>query len=72
MSVEGLRAAEGKMRAAGQPEEAISAFRRSYERVERGESAYLRSEDLEPVTAVASFDELPKDDVGDALERVVA
>jgi UTP--glucose-1-phosphate uridylyltransferase len=72
MSAEGLRAAEAKMRAAGQPEEAISAFRRSYERVERGESAYLRSDDLEPVTGVPSFDELPEGDVGDALEAVAA
>ncbi len=72
MSAEGLQAAEAKMRDAGQPEEAISAFRRSYERVERGESAYLRSEDLEPVTGVPSFDELPEGDIGDALERVAA
>ncbi len=42
MSAEGLRAAEEKMRAAGQPEEAIRAFAHSYERVERGESAFLR------------------------------
>ncbi len=60
------------MRVAGQPEEAISAFRRSYERVERGESAYLRSEDLDPVTGVARFEELPKGDVGDPLEHVAA
>ncbi|HUE28601.1 MAG TPA: UTP--glucose-1-phosphate uridylyltransferase [Solirubrobacteraceae bacterium] len=70
MSAEGLRAAEAKMRAAGQPEEAISAFRHAYQRVERGESAYLRTEDLEPVTDVARFDELTEGEVGDALERV--
>lgn len=72
MSAEGLRAAEEKMRAAGQPEEAIAAFRRSYERVERGESAFLRSEDLEPVADVATFAELPEGEAGDALEHVAA
>ena len=70
VSAEGLRAAEAKMGAAGQPEEAISAFRHAYQRVERGESAYLRTEDLEPVTDVARFDELTEGEVGDALERV--
>jgi len=72
MSVEGLRASEEKMRAAGQPEEAIRAFRRSYERVERGESAFLRSEDLEPVSDVPVFAELPEVDPHAALEHVVA
>jgi UTP--glucose-1-phosphate uridylyltransferase len=72
MSAEGLRAAEQKMRAAGQPEEAIDAFRRSYERVERGESAYLRSEDLEPVSDAAELEALPAVDPGPALEQVVA
>ena len=60
------------MREAGQPEEAVDAFRRSYERVERGESAYLRSEDLEPVTGVARFAELPEGDAGGALAHVAA
>ena len=72
VSAEGLRAAEEKMRAAGQPEEAVAAFRRSYERVERGESAHLRSEDLEPVTDVATFAELPEPGDAEALERVAA
>jgi UTP--glucose-1-phosphate uridylyltransferase len=72
VSAEGLRAAEEKMRAAGQPEEAVSAFRRAYQRVERGESAYLRSEDLEPVTDVASLGDLPPGDTGAALEHVAA
>jgi UTP--glucose-1-phosphate uridylyltransferase len=70
MSAEGLRAAEEKMRAAGQAEEAIRAFRRAYERVEAGESAYLRSEDLEPVSDVPSFDEVSQVDAKDALEQV--
>jgi UTP--glucose-1-phosphate uridylyltransferase len=72
MSAEGLRAAEEKMRAAGQPEEAIRAFRRSYERVESGESAYLRTADLEPVRDVPALVDLPAGDIGAALEHVVA
>jgi UTP--glucose-1-phosphate uridylyltransferase len=72
MSAEGLRAAEQKMRAAGQPEEAIRAFQRSYQHVESGDSAYLRSADLEPVRDVAALVELPEVEVGGALEHVVA
>jgi UTP--glucose-1-phosphate uridylyltransferase len=70
MSAEGLRAAEEKMRDAGQPEEAILSFRRAYERVDAGESAYLRSEDLEPVKDVPALDDLPEVDPGEALAAV--
>ena len=59
------------MRAAGQPEEAFVAFRRNYRRVEAGESAFLRSEELEPVTDVPKLEETTEVDPGDALERVV-
>jgi UTP--glucose-1-phosphate uridylyltransferase len=72
MSREGLRVAEEKMRAAGQEEEAIVAFRRSYQRVESGESAYLRTSELEPVEDVPSLEELPDTDPRAALEDVVA
>jgi UTP--glucose-1-phosphate uridylyltransferase len=71
MSTDGLHAAEEKMRAAGQPEEAIRAFRRAYERVQSGESAFLRSEDLEPVQDVTALAELAEVDAASALERVV-
>src|SRR5437588_6952211 len=72
MSAEGLRAAEEKMRCAGQPDEAVRAFRRNYERVEAGESGYLRSEDLEPVSDVATLAESDEVDPGEALAQVVA
>jgi UTP--glucose-1-phosphate uridylyltransferase len=72
VSAEGLRAAEAKMRDAGQPEEAIRTFHRNYERVEAGESAFLRSEDLEPIRDVARLDEAEEVDPRDSLERVVA
>jgi UTP--glucose-1-phosphate uridylyltransferase len=72
MSAEGLHAAEEKMRAAGQPEEAIRAFARSYERVDAGESAVMRSSELEPAADVPAYDELPDADPHEALEQVVA
>jgi UTP--glucose-1-phosphate uridylyltransferase len=71
MSAEGLRAAEDKMRADGQQEEAVRAFARAYERLERGESAVIPSDTLEPAADVPSLDELPAaGDVGEALARV--
>jgi UTP--glucose-1-phosphate uridylyltransferase len=72
VSAEGLRAAEQKMREAGQPEEAIRAFCRNYQRVEAGESAFLRSEELEAVSDVAALEAAGEVDPADALERVVA
>jgi UTP--glucose-1-phosphate uridylyltransferase len=70
MSAEGLRAAEEKMRAAGQPEEAIRNFARAYQRVDRGETAYIRSDELEPVQDVPTLESLPEPDEH-ALEHVV-
>ena len=58
------------MREAGQPEEAIRNFKRNYERVDAGESAYLRTEDLEPVSDVAALDEAPEVDPSAALADV--
>jgi len=60
------------MRAAGQSDEAVRAFARAYRRVEAGESAVLRSSELEPAPDVPAFDELPDADAHEALERVVA
>lgn len=67
---DGLKAAEQKMREAGQPEEAIRSFRSAYERLAGGESAMLPSSELEPVGDVDTFDELPEADAGDILDRV--
>jgi UTP--glucose-1-phosphate uridylyltransferase len=71
MSGEGLRAAEEKMRAHGQHEEAIRAFHSAYERLVAGESAYLASADLEPAGAVESLEQLPDADPREALADVV-
>jgi UTP--glucose-1-phosphate uridylyltransferase len=69
MSEEGLRAAEEKMRAAGQSEEAIRAFRSAYQRLVGGERGVLASANLEPVGDVPMLEELP-DAGGDALGRL--
>jgi UTP--glucose-1-phosphate uridylyltransferase len=60
------------MRAAGQPEEAISAFASAYRRVEQGESALIWSDELEPAQDVPRLDDLPAADGRGALEQVVA
>jgi UTP--glucose-1-phosphate uridylyltransferase len=62
MAPTAIEAAAAKMRAAGQHEEAIEAFRRAYARLAEGESALLPSADLEPATDVPSLDNLPAAD----------
>jgi UTP--glucose-1-phosphate uridylyltransferase len=69
-SDDGLKQAEGKMREAGQPEEAIRSFASAYERLVGGESAMLPSAELEPAGDVDQFEELPDADAGDVLDRV--
>ena len=64
---DGLRAAEEKMRAAGQPEEAIRSFRSAYTRLVSGESAMIPSAELEPAGDVPALDELPAPGDGAAL-----
>jgi UTP--glucose-1-phosphate uridylyltransferase len=58
MNPDGLKAAEQKMRDAGQPEEAIRSFRSAYERVAGGEAAVIRTADLEPAGGVPALDQL--------------
>ncbi|HEY1519187.1 MAG TPA: UTP--glucose-1-phosphate uridylyltransferase [Solirubrobacteraceae bacterium] len=69
MGEDGLKAAEAKMRAAHQPDEAIRSFANAYERLVGGESAMLPSAELEPAGDVDALDDLPDGD-GDALDRV--
>jgi UTP--glucose-1-phosphate uridylyltransferase len=66
---DGLKAAEAKMRDAGQPEEAIRSFASAYRRLVGGESAMLPSAELEPAGDVDTLEELPEADA-DALDRV--
>jgi len=70
MSETALKAAEEKMREAGQPEEAIRSFRSAYERLESGESALLPTAELEPAGEVDTLEQLPDVDAGDILDRV--
>jgi UTP--glucose-1-phosphate uridylyltransferase len=67
---DGLKAAEAKMREAGQSEEATRSFASAYERLLGGESAMLPSAELEPAGEVNRLDELPDADAGGALDRV--
>jgi UTP--glucose-1-phosphate uridylyltransferase len=66
----GLRAAEDKMRAAGQHEEAIGAFRAAYERLAAGESGLLPSAELEPADGVLALEDLPQAEAAEALRNV--
>jgi UTP--glucose-1-phosphate uridylyltransferase len=70
MSTEGLKAAEAKMRDAGQSEGAIRAFASAYQRLEAGESGVLASEELEPAGEVPALAELPDAEAARALEHV--
>jgi UTP--glucose-1-phosphate uridylyltransferase len=71
MSVDGLHAAQEKMRAGGQHEEAIRAFTRAYERLAQGESALIPSAEIEPAQGVPMLADLPQVDGPQTLERVV-
>ena len=59
------------MRAHGQHEEAIRAFRSAYERLKGGESAYLPTAELEPASEVGSLEQLPEADPTAVLADVV-
>jgi UTP--glucose-1-phosphate uridylyltransferase len=72
MNGDGLSAAEAKMRAAGEPEEAIRAFARAYQRVAGGDSALISSSELETAAAVPGLDELAEGDPPEALEQVAS
>jgi UTP--glucose-1-phosphate uridylyltransferase len=72
MNSDGLRAAEEKMRAAGQAEEAVRAFSSAYRRVAEGESALISSSELQQAADVPSLDELPEADPSEALGQLVS
>ena len=57
------------MRAAGHSEEAIRSFRSAYQRLTGGESAVIRSADLEPAGDVPALGDLPDLDEAAALDR---
>ncbi|MDQ6804992.1 MAG: UTP--glucose-1-phosphate uridylyltransferase, partial [Actinomycetota bacterium] len=71
MNADGLRAAEQKMKAAGQPDYAIRNFRDAGERLASGQSVLLPSADLEPARDVPRLEQLPSADEAAALEQFV-
>jgi UTP--glucose-1-phosphate uridylyltransferase len=71
MTRNGLTLAEEKMRAAGQPEEAVRAFRSAYQRLVAGETGMLTGDQLEPAGQVPALEELPDADARESLEHVV-
>ncbi len=70
MSAAGLRAATDKMRAVGQPAEAVRTFERAYAALEAGASGMLPDREIEPVRDVLSAGDLPRHDPSAALDRV--
>jgi UTP--glucose-1-phosphate uridylyltransferase len=70
MSRAGLEAAIAKMRADGQPAEAIRTFARAYEQLERGATGVLPDAELEPVRDVPDAADLPDAGDPDALDQV--
>jgi UTP--glucose-1-phosphate uridylyltransferase len=61
VSDEGLRASIEKMRQEGVADAAISNFEHYYRQLEAGETGLMPESSIEPVTDVASLDELPSD-----------
>jgi UTP--glucose-1-phosphate uridylyltransferase len=70
VSAEGLRAATDKMRADGQPAEAVGTFERAYAALEAGARGTLPDREIEPVEDVLAAGDLPHHDPGAALDRV--
>ena len=56
---DGLKACEEKMRAAGVPDVAIATFAHYYEQLEPGETGLIPEDDLDPLSDVPSYDDLP-------------
>ena len=69
MNDDGLKAAEQKMLAAGHSEEAVRSFRSAYERMVKGESAVIRTSELEPAGDVPLLQELPEPGDPAVLDR---
>ena len=71
MTAAGLRAATEKMRADGQPPEAVRTFARAYKALRDGASGTLADRDLEPVADVPRAAAVtPVEDAAAALDRV--
>jgi len=70
VSAADLRAATERMRADGQPAEAVRTFERAYAALEAGASGTLPDAEIEPVEEVLAAADLPRLDPAAALDRV--
>ena len=68
---DGLKAAEEKMRDAGVPDAAIATFAHYYEQLESGETGMLADDDLDQLSDVPSYDDLPGEPDREALDKAV-
>jgi UTP--glucose-1-phosphate uridylyltransferase len=68
---EGLKACEEKMRDAGVPDAAIATFAHYYEQLESGETGMLPDDDLDQLSDVPSYDDLPDQADAGALDKTV-
>jgi len=73
VSDEGLRASIAKMQQEGVADAAIRAFEHYYRQLEAGETGLMPESSIEPVTDIASLDELPSDPDGEheALQKAI-
>ncbi len=68
---EGLKACEEKMRDAGVPDAAIATFAHYYEQLESGETGMLPDADLDQLSDVPAYDDLPDEADAEALDKTV-
>ena len=71
MNDDGLRAAKQKMSAEGVPDAAIATFEHYYKQLVAGESGMLPDDDLDQLSDVPSYDDLPDGEDREALDKTV-
>jgi UTP--glucose-1-phosphate uridylyltransferase len=71
VSEDGLRAAKEKMRKEGVPDAAIATFEHYYRQLEAGESGMLPDDDLDQLSDVPTYEDLPEEEDRAALDKTV-
>jgi UTP--glucose-1-phosphate uridylyltransferase len=71
VTTDGLQASIEKMRREGLGDAAVANFEHYYARLRDGDAGVLPEADLEPVTELPSFSELPDADASEALDQTV-
>jgi UTP--glucose-1-phosphate uridylyltransferase len=69
VSEESLRAAEEKMRSAGESPPAIAAFRNRFEQLASGEEGLILEDEIEPIDDLTALEDLPDAPAREALDR---